>query len=178
VWGQEITTKLFHDLLQLVHTHWGFTARKISHLTLETPSCTLWIQRVTPLIHHPSCSGWFQCISSRPCTTVWHIQNWSLPLTRSGHAHTWLVVAHVHPGWFLQEPVLNMIWVTYQTRRLSVTPSTVFKPVTQILTPCCYKKIIHLPLCTIGQISQIKTTDQPNSQSNDNHDLPRDTSRI
>jgi hypothetical protein len=89
-----------------------------------------------------------------PHTTVWHIQNWSLPLTRSGRPHSWLVVAHVHPKWSLQESILNMIWVTYQTRGLSITPrnslklsvtsDTVSKPVTKILTPCCYKKIIHL----------------------------------
>jgi hypothetical protein len=87
-------------------------------------------------------------------TTVWHVQNWSLPLTRLGRVHTWLMVAHVHLGWSLQEPVLNMIQVTYPTKGLpvtpryslkpSVTPDTVSKPVTQTLTPCCYKKIIHL----------------------------------
>jgi hypothetical protein len=81
-----------------------------------------------------------------PRTNVWHIQNRSLPLTRLGRAHTWLVVAHVHPGWSLQEPVLKMIQVTYPTRgllvtpryslKLPVTPDTVSKPVTQILTPC------------------------------------------
>jgi hypothetical protein len=100
--------------------------------------------------------------------------------------HTWLVVAHVHPRGCLEEPVLNMIQVTYYTRGLPVTPrnsfkpsvtlDTVFKPVNQILTPCSYKKIIHLPSCVIVQISQIKTTDQPNSQSNDKYDLPKDTS--
>jgi hypothetical protein len=59
--------------------------------------------------------------TSLPHTTVWHVQNWSLPLTRSGRAHTWLVVAHVHPGWSLQESVLNMILVTYQIRGLPIT---------------------------------------------------------
>jgi hypothetical protein len=124
--------------------------------------------------------------TSLPRTTVWHIQNWSLPLTRLVHAHTWLVVAHVHPGWSLQEPVLNMIQVTYPTRgllvtprhslKLPVTPDTVSKPVTQILTPCCYKKIIHLPPCAIVRLIKIKTTDNLNSQDNAKHDLPRDSS--
>jgi hypothetical protein len=93
--------------------------------------------------------------TSLPCTTVWHIQNWSLPLTRLGRAHTWLMVAHGHPGWSLQEQVLNMIQVTYPTTGLPVTPryslkplvtpDTVSKRVTQTIIPCCYKKIIHLP---------------------------------
>jgi hypothetical protein len=124
--------------------------------------------------------------TSLPRTTVWHIQNWSLPLTKLGRAHTWLVVAHVHPGWSLQEPVLNMIQVTYPTRglpvtprhslKLPVTPDTVFKPVTQILTSYCYKKIIHLPSCAIVRLIKIKTNDKPNSQSNAKHDLPGDSS--
>jgi hypothetical protein len=124
--------------------------------------------------------------TSLPRTTVWHVQNWSLPLTRLGRAHTWLVVAHVHPGWSLQEPVLNMIQVTYPTRglpvtprhslKLPVTPDPVFKPVTQILTSYCYKKIIHLPPCAIVWLIKIKTKDKPNSQSNAKHDLPRDSS--
>jgi hypothetical protein len=124
--------------------------------------------------------------TSLPRTTVWHIQNWSLPLTRLGRAHTWLVVAHLHPGWSIQEPVLNMIHVTYPTRgppvtprhslKLPVTPDTVSKPVTQILTPCCYKKIIHLSPCAIVRLIKIKTKDNPNSQSNAKHDLPRDSS--
>jgi hypothetical protein len=111
--------------------------------------------------------------TSLPRTTVWHIQNWSLPLTRLGHAHTWLVVARVHLGWSLQEPILNMIQVTYPTRglsvtpkhslKLSVTPDTVSKPVTQILIPCCYKKIIHLPSCVIVWLIKIKTKDNPNT---------------
>jgi hypothetical protein len=101
-----------------------------------------------------------------PHTTVWHIQNWSLALTRSGHAHTWLMVAHVHPGWSLQEPVFNMIKVTYQTRglpvtpryslKLSVTPDTVSKLVTQILISCCYKKIIHPTSCAIVWLIKIR----------------------
>jgi hypothetical protein len=109
--------------------------------------------------------------TSLPRTTVWHVQNWSLPLTRLGRTHTWLVVAHVHPGWSLQEPVLNMIQVTYPTRGLSVTPryslklpvtpDTVFKPVTQILTPCCYKKIIHLPPYAIVWLIKIRPTTNP-----------------
>jgi hypothetical protein len=104
--------------------------------------------------------------TSLPRTTVWHVQNWSLPLTRLGHAHTWLVVAHVHPGWSLQEPVLNMIQVTYPTRGLpvtpryslkpSITPDTVSKPVTQTLTPCYYKKIIHLPSCAVVPLIKIR----------------------
>jgi hypothetical protein len=112
---------------------------------------------------------------SLPRTIVWHIQNWSLPLTRLGRAHTWLVVAHVHPGWALQEPVLNMIQVTYPTRGLSitprhslklpVTPDTVSKPVTQILTPCCYKKIIHLPSCAIVRLIKIRPTTNPISKA-------------
>jgi hypothetical protein len=109
--------------------------------------------------------------TSLPHTTVWHVQNWSLPLTRSGHAHTWLMVAHVHPGWSLQEPVLNMIQVTYQTRglpvtprnrlKLSVIPDTVSKPVTQILTPCCYKKIIHLLSCAMVRLIKIRPKTNP-----------------
>jgi hypothetical protein len=59
VWGQEITIKLFHGFLQLVHTHCGFTARAIIHWTLETPSYSMWIWRVNPLVHHPSLSRWF-----------------------------------------------------------------------------------------------------------------------
>jgi hypothetical protein len=104
--------------------------------------------------------------TSFPRTTVWHVQNWSLPLTRLGRAHTWLVVANVHPGWSLQEPALNMIHVTYPTRVLPVTPryslkssvipDTVSKLVTQILTPCCYKKIIHLPSCAIIRLIKIR----------------------
>jgi hypothetical protein len=114
--------------------------------------------------------------TSLPRTTIWHVQNWSLPLTRLGRVHTWLVVvAHVHPGWSLQEPVLNMIQVAYPTRGLPVTPDTVSKPVTQILTPCCYKKIIHLPPCVIVWLIKIKTKDNPNSQDNAKHDLPRDS---
>jgi hypothetical protein len=121
-----------------------------------------------------------------PHTTVWQVQNWSLPLTRLGRAHTWLMVAHVHPRWSLQELVLNMIQVTYPTRgllvtpryslKLSVTPDTVSKPVTQILTPCCYRKIIHLLSYAIVWLIKIKTKDHPNSQGNAKHDLPRDSS--
>jgi hypothetical protein len=109
--------------------------------------------------------------TSLPRTTVWHIQNWSLPLTRLGRAHTWLMVAHVHPGWSLQEPVLNMIQVTYPTRGLPVTPrhslklpvtlDTVSKPATQILTPCCYKKIIHLPSYAVVWLIKIRPTTNP-----------------
>jgi hypothetical protein len=101
-----------------------------------------------------------------PRTIVSHIRNWFLPLTRSGRAHIWIVVAYVHPRWSLQEPVLNMIQVTYQIRRLPVTPryslkssvipDTVSKPVTQILTPCSYKKLIHLPSCAIVQLIKIR----------------------
>jgi hypothetical protein len=106
-----------------------------------------------------------------PHTTVWHVQNWSLPFTRVGCTHTWLKVAHVHPGWFLQEPVLNMIQVTYPSRGLlvtprynlkpSVTPNTVSKLVTQILTPCCYKRIIHLSPCVIVWLTKIRPTTIP-----------------
>jgi hypothetical protein len=109
--------------------------------------------------------------TSLPQTTVWHVQNWSLPFTRSGRVHTWLVVAHVHPGWSLQEPVLNMIWVTYQTRGLpvtpryslkpSITPNTVFKSAIQILPPCCYKKIIHLFSCGIIWLIKIRPKINP-----------------
>jgi hypothetical protein len=97
-----------------------------------------------------------------------------------------LVVAHVHPGLSLQEPVLNMIQVTYPTGglpvtpryslKLSVTPDTVSKLVTQILTPCCYRKFIHLPPCAIVRLIKIKTKDNLNSQDNAKHDLPRDSS--
>jgi hypothetical protein len=62
LWGQEITTKLFHGFLQLVHTHWGFTVRAIIHWTLETPSCAMWIRGINPLVHHSSRSRRFQCI--------------------------------------------------------------------------------------------------------------------
>jgi hypothetical protein len=123
----------------------------------------------SPLISLPTILAY----TSLPRTTVCHIQNWSLPLTRLGRAHTWLVVTHVHPGWSLQKPVLNMIQVTYPTRglpvtprhslKLSVNPDTVSKPVTQILTSWCYKKIIHLPPYTIVQLIKIKTKDNPNS---------------
>jgi hypothetical protein len=124
--------------------------------------------------------------TSLPRTTGWHVQNWSPPLIQSGCAHTWLMVAHVHPGWSLHELVLHMIQVTYQTRglpispryclKLSVTLDTVSKPVTQIVISCGYKKIIHLLSCAIVQLIKIKTKDNPNSQSNVKHDLPRDSS--
>jgi hypothetical protein len=104
--------------------------------------------------------------TSLPRTTIWHVQNWTLPITRLGRTHTWLVVAHVHPRWSLQEPVLNIIQVIYPTGGLSVTPryslklsvtlDTVFKLVTQILTPCCYKKIIHLPPSAIVRLIKIR----------------------
>jgi hypothetical protein len=113
--------------------------------------------------------------TSLPHTSVWHIQNWSLPLTRSGRAHTWLVVAHIHPGWSLQEPVLNMIQVTYQTRgllvtpryslKLLITPDTVSKLVTQILTSCCYKMIIHPPSCAIVLFIKIRPKTNPISKA-------------
>jgi hypothetical protein len=109
--------------------------------------------------------------TSLPRTTVWNVQNWSLPLTRSARVHTWLVVTHVHPGWSLKELILNMIQVTYQTRglpvtpryslKLSATPNTVFKPVTQILAPCCYKKIVHLPSCAIVRLIKIRPRTNP-----------------
>jgi hypothetical protein len=109
--------------------------------------------------------------TSLPRTTIWHVQNWSLPLTRLGRAHTWLVVAHVHPGWSLQEPVLNMIQVRYSIRGLPVTPrysikppvtpDTVSKPVIQILTHCCYRKIIDLPSYTIVRLIKIRPTTNP-----------------
>jgi hypothetical protein len=109
--------------------------------------------------------------TSLPRTTVWHVQNWSLRLTRLGHAHTWLVVAQVHPRWSLQEPVLNMIQVSYPTKGLPVTPryslkllvtlDTVFKPVTQILTPCYYRKIIHLPSYSIVWLIKIRSMTNP-----------------
>jgi hypothetical protein len=110
-----------------------------------------------------------------PRTTVWLVQNWSLLLTRLGCAHTFLMLAQVHPGWSLQESVLNMIQVTYPTRglpvtlryslKLSVTLDTVFKPVTQILTPCCYRKIIHLPSYAIVQLIKIRPTTNPISKA-------------
>jgi hypothetical protein len=146
----------------------------------------MWIRRVNPPRSPPISPLTISAYTSLPHTTVWHIQNWSLPLTRLGRAHTWLVVAHVHPVWSLQEPVLNMIQVIYPTRGLPVTPrhslklsvtlDTVSKPVTQILTSCCYKKINHLPPCAIVWLIKIKTKDNPNSQDNAKHDLPRDSS--
>jgi hypothetical protein len=106
-----------------------------------------------------------------PHTTVWHVQNRSLPFTRSGRAHTWLMVAHVHSGWSLQEQVLNMIQVRYPTGGLPVTPryslkvsvtsGTVSKLVIQILPPCCYKKIIHLPSCIIVWLFKIRPKTNP-----------------
>jgi hypothetical protein len=109
--------------------------------------------------------------TSIPHTTVWHVQNRSLLLTRSGYAHIWLVVAQVHPGCSLQEPVLNIIQVTYPTRGLPITPryslkpsvtlDTVSRPVTQILTPSCYKEIIHLPSCAIVPLIKIKPRTNP-----------------
>jgi hypothetical protein len=109
--------------------------------------------------------------TSLPHTTIWHVQNWSLPLTRLGHAHTWLVVAHVHPAWSLQVSVLNMIQVTYQIRglpvtpryslKLSVTPDTISKLVTQILTLCCYRKIIHLRSYAIVRLIKIRPMTNP-----------------
>jgi hypothetical protein len=109
--------------------------------------------------------------TSLPHTTVWHIQNWSLPPTRSSRAHSWLVVAHIQSGWSLQELVLNMIQVTYPTRGLPVTPryslkplvtlDTVSKSITQILPPCCYKNIIHLPSCAIVWLIKIRPKTNP-----------------
>jgi hypothetical protein len=109
--------------------------------------------------------------TSLPRTTVWQVQNWSPPLTRLGRAHTWLMVAHVHPGWSLREAVLSMIQVTYPTRGLPVTPryclkpsvtlNTVSKPVTQIVTPCCYKKIIDLPSCAMVPLIKIRPNTNP-----------------
>jgi hypothetical protein len=75
--------------------------------------------------------------TSLPHTTVCHVQNWSLPFTRLGRTHSWLVMAHVHPRWSLQEPVLNMIRVTYQTRGLSVTPRNSLEP---LVTPFTVSK--------------------------------------
>jgi hypothetical protein len=130
----------------------------------------MWIRRVTRC-SPPISLLMILVYTSLPRTTVWHVQNWSLPLTRLGHAHTWLVVAHVHSGWSLQELVLNMIQVTYPTRGLPVTPryslklpvtsDTVSKSVTQILTPCCYIKIIHLPSYAIVQLIKIRPTINP-----------------
>jgi hypothetical protein len=113
--------------------------------------------------------------TSLPRTTVWHVQNWSLPLTRLGRDNTWFVVAHVHPEWSLQEPVLNMIQVMYPTRGLpvtpryslkpSVTPDTVFKLVTRTLTSYCYKKIIHLPPCVVVPLIKIRPRINPISKA-------------
>jgi hypothetical protein len=131
----------------------------------------MWIWRVTPPHSPPISLLMILTYTSLPRTTVWHVQNWSLPLTRLGRAHTWLMVAHVHPGWSLQESVLNMIQVTYPTRELTVipryslklpvTPDTVSKPITQILTPCCYRKIIHLPSYAIVRLIKIRPTTNP-----------------
>jgi hypothetical protein len=65
----------------------------------------------------------------------------------------------------------NMIQVTYLTRGLPVTPryslkpsvimDTVSKPVTQILTPYCYKKIIHLSPCAIVPLIKSRPRTNP-----------------
>jgi hypothetical protein len=175
VCGQEITTKLFYVFLQFVHTHWAFTARVIIHWTLEIPSLCLVDPKSKSSRSPPIWLPVILVYTSLSRTTVWYVQNWSLPLTMLGCAHSWLVVAHVHSGWSLQEPVLNMIQVTYQTRwlsvtsrnslKLSVTPNTVSKPVTQILTPCYYKKIIHLPSCAIVELIKIKPMINPNPKA-------------
>jgi hypothetical protein len=125
----------------------------------------------SPLISLPTIPAY----TGLPHTTIWHVQNWSLPLTRLGRAHTWLVVTHVHPEWSLLEPVLNMIQVTYPIRglpvtpryslKLSVTPDTVSKPITQILAPCCYKKIIHLPPYAIVRLIKIRPKTIPISKT-------------
>jgi hypothetical protein len=109
--------------------------------------------------------------TSLPRTTVCHIQNWSLPLPRSGRTHTWLVVAHVHPGWSLQELVLNMIWVTYQTRGLPVTPrsdlkllvspDTPSKLVTQILPHVATKRWSIFPHVQKNQLIKIRPKTNP-----------------
>jgi hypothetical protein len=129
------------------------------------------VPRSNPLHSPPISLPMILAYTRLPHTTIWHVQNWSLPLTRSGCAHTWLVVAHVHFRWSLQELVLNMTQVTYQTRGLPVTPrhslklsvtlNIVSKPVTQILTPCCYKRIIHLPSSAIVQLIQIRPRTNP-----------------
>jgi hypothetical protein len=129
------------------------------------------VPRSNPLHSPPISLPMILAYTRLPHTTIWHVQNWSLPLTRSGCAHTWLVVAHVHFRWSLQELVLNMTQVTYQTRGLPVTPrhslklsvtlNIVSKPVTQILTPCCYKRIIHLPSSAIVRLIQIRPRTNP-----------------
>jgi hypothetical protein len=53
--------------------------------------------------------------TSLPRTTVWYIQNWSLPLTRLGRAHTWLVVAHVRPGCLSKNR--SLIWFRWHIQQ-------------------------------------------------------------
>jgi hypothetical protein len=164
--------------LKLNHTSFGVGPGDHYKTFLWLPSaCTYPLNSRGPLLCHVDPTNKSPCsppislltilaYTSLPHTTGWHVQNWSLPLTRLGHTHIWPVVAHVHPGWSIQEMILNMIQVTYRTRGLPVTPrysikpsvtsDTVSKPITQILIPCCYKKIIHLPPCAIVRLIKIR----------------------
>jgi hypothetical protein len=147
VWGQENTTNFFHGFLQLVHNHWGFIARAIIHWTLETPSCGLWIQGVTPqLTTHLALgdSDIYLAFLAPPFgtyrTDLYHLLGQVMPILGSWW-HMFIL------GDLSKNRSLNMIYVTYQTRGLPVTPKnsfklsvawdTVSKSVTQILPPCC-----------------------------------------
>jgi hypothetical protein len=93
--------------------------RAIIHWTLETPSCALWIQGVSSLIHNPSRSWQFWHIPAFLTTLIdtyktdlYHLLGQLTPILARGG--TW-------SSWSLQESFLNMIQVTYQTRGQSVT---------------------------------------------------------
>jgi hypothetical protein len=93
VYGQEITTRLFHGFPQLVHVYWGFTARSIIPFTSIDPLLCPVVPRSNPHIHHTSRSRQFRSI---PPSTHHHLActDWSLPLTRLGRTHTWLMMCH------------------------------------------------------------------------------------
>jgi hypothetical protein len=171
VWGQEISTKLFYGFLQLVHTHWSFIARAIIHWTLETPSCSMWIRGINPLVHHPSRSRWFRCIPAFLAppvgtykTDLYHLLGQAKPILGSwwdmfilddlskNRSLIWL-------GWHNQ--TRGLLVTPRNSLKLSVTPDIVSKLVTQILTPYCYKNIIHLPPCAIVWLLKIRPKTYP-----------------
>jgi hypothetical protein len=156
-----------------------------NHSPLYTPSSALWFQGVNcPWSPHISIPTLLTYI---PPSSHHHLActNWYVPLTRLGRAHTWLMMTNVHPWWLIQEPVLNMIQVTYQTRQLllthrhslnlSVNPQTQFSN----LSPKSYLhfaiKVTHIS--EWERANQIKIIDQLNSQSKTKHGLPIDTSQ-
>jgi hypothetical protein len=114
-------------------------------------------------------SRWFRCIPTflAPLLGTYKIDlyHWVCQatscLSHGGTCSSWVITPRTGP----------MIWVTYQTRGLlvtprnsvkpSVAPDTVSKLVTQTIAPCCYKKIIHLPWCAIVRLIKIRPKTNP-----------------